>query len=217
MSNLLNQWVLKPKNKTDLLIDSFLRVETGWHFGNGHRPLAKTVSDAKIINAEFVRVGISNTHAFLGVGGEIQITAYREDHFFECTIEANDSVTFIHEQKGDNVEYLELISLSDTLGKIATLSELVWRTSGLFIQASMTPFEGGFPALLSKTLVEESRFLKKNVRWREELMFAPTSENITLPQQVNQLFTGGSMQPFFQKVASSQKSPQQVEMYVITT
>jgi hypothetical protein len=55
--------------------------------------------------------GFATTNAFLGLDGEIRLTAYHNSIYFELTIEPNGKIVLLLEKNDQEIDYEENISL----------------------------------------------------------------------------------------------------------
>src|SRR5688572_19040410 len=103
---------------TEKKIQSFKKLENGWHYGEGG-PLEQAVIDnAILLNKEAIRLGFYETDAFPGVNGEIMFTIYFGNQYLEFIIEPVGNVTFSYEEEDEEVDYQEGLSFSDARMKI---------------------------------------------------------------------------------------------------
>ena len=77
-------------------IDSFCKLPKGWHYGEGVPASKKRIEKAHKINDFFHSYGV-NTDAFPGIEGEIQVTAYLDEYYWEVTIERDNSIVYVFE------------------------------------------------------------------------------------------------------------------------
>lgn len=117
-------------------INRFGSLPTGWHFGEGRPPSDQRIRQGISIANEAIFHGY-DVDAFPGIGGEILITLYYENDYFEFTIEENDTVTFVHERDGQEVENRENLPINDILKLIWECGESC-RSSDSFTRNTMT-------------------------------------------------------------------------------
>jgi len=98
-------------SQTAKKIEDFALVQTGWHYGEGKTPKPEIITIALNLNDEFSKAGFARTNAFLGLDGEIRVTAYHDAIYFELTIEPNQQITFLLEKNDKEMSYEENISL----------------------------------------------------------------------------------------------------------
>ena len=75
----------------------FRNLEPGWHFGEGGVFDDDVLWEAIRIHQLLQSRGYGNTDAFPGLDGEVRITAYDQDYYFEFTLEADRTWTFLME------------------------------------------------------------------------------------------------------------------------
>jgi hypothetical protein len=109
-------------------VDSFAKLQIGWHFGEGAPPTGRLRKKA----IEFLRYaeisGIARANAFPGVAGQIQVTFYHEDSMLELNIEGDGTVTIAEDEKQEQVYFKENASETDARTKLMEFSEKVMTT-----------------------------------------------------------------------------------------
>jgi len=98
-------------SQTAKKIEDFTLVQSGWHYGEGKTPKPEIITMALTLNDEFSKAGFTKTNAFLGLDGEIRVTAYHDAIYLELTIEPNEQITFLFEKNDKEMSYEENISL----------------------------------------------------------------------------------------------------------
>lgn len=125
--------------KTLRKIDSFRSLPEGWHYGEGGPIDPDTADRATDIYWCLLLNNFSQTDAFPGANGEIQIVAYSDDHFISIMIEPTGEYSLVHEI--GNHDAREPIETSDVNSIKAVLQEIAgefaggsrWNTSAFFI------------------------------------------------------------------------------------
>lgn len=126
-------------------IDSFLKLEKGWHYGEGDVPSKKTVESAKNL-AEQAIWSSFDTNAFPGIDGEILVTVYSKDYCLEFTVESDGKIIFVYEFNDQEIEYSEGLNFREAQKKLDDFCERIynkkeWNTSGLSTSPIMIPEE----------------------------------------------------------------------------
>jgi hypothetical protein len=85
-------------------IKRFAHLLPGWHFGEGVPPSHGMVLSATLLNLDLQLAGFDKTNAFPGVDGQIMVTAYHDDFYFEFSLELDGLVNFVMEV-GDREEF----------------------------------------------------------------------------------------------------------------
>ncbi len=98
-------------------------MDEGWHFGDGIPIKKEIIKKAIKIDEKAFNCGYYETDAIPGIDGEIEVTIYYLDDYFEFIIEKNGEVTCVHEYKNNEIAYEENISFSKALKKIEKLKE----------------------------------------------------------------------------------------------
>lgn len=111
---------------TEMKVKSFENLAVGWHYGEGGPIEPEIIARALDIYEMFLLHGLTRTDAFAGVNGEVQITAYRADHFVSVTVERSQSFTLVHELPNDTgpdryEDGLALEQLKQRLGEVAEI------------------------------------------------------------------------------------------------
>ena len=96
----------------------FANLDHGWHYGSGKNLSDFSVRAGNNILAYAHAMGFTSMDAFPGLSGEIQITLYDEDRYYEFTVEADRSLTIVHEIGKEEVLYIENQSLDMAFEKI---------------------------------------------------------------------------------------------------
>ncbi len=134
-------------SQTAKKIEDFSFVHSGWHYGEGKTPKPEIITMALTLNDEFSKAGFARTNAFLGLDGEIRVTAYHDDIYFELTIEPNGQITFLLEKDDQEMSYEESISLDKALQYIKERREMIWSSSALSTSTTTIPIKNASPAL----------------------------------------------------------------------
>jgi hypothetical protein len=72
----------------------------GWHYGSGGPIGGERIRDAIRVLDEMYMLGLTRTDAFPGAGGEIQLTAYHQDHYLSVILETDGTLSITHEKNG---------------------------------------------------------------------------------------------------------------------
>lgn len=83
-----------------LKIEDFETLRAGWCYGEGMQFSKQSVDSARRVALSLLRQGFEQLDAFPGMNGEIRVTAYDGDSYFEFTIDPDDAVTFVCERNG---------------------------------------------------------------------------------------------------------------------
>jgi len=134
-------------SQTAKKIEDFTSVQSGWHYGEGKTPKPEIITMALTLNDEFSKAGFTKTSAFLGLDGEIRVTAYHDAIYLELTIEPNEQITFLLEKNDEEMSYEENISLDKVRQYIEELREIIWSSSALSTGTTTIPTKNASPAL----------------------------------------------------------------------
>ena len=83
---------------------SFAQFQEGWSFGEGVAFAKSTVDKAVQLAKTAHTLGFHETDAFPGLNGEIMITVYQGNEYWEFTLEPTETITFVYE-KADEIEF----------------------------------------------------------------------------------------------------------------
>ena len=107
-----------------LKIQDFLTLRHGWCYGEG-LSFSRAIADiATQIATRLLSYGFSEMDAFPGLNGEIRVTCYSSEKYFEFTVETVASITFLFEEGDAEKEYQENLTLADCFRKIEKYSQL---------------------------------------------------------------------------------------------
>lgn len=106
---------------TGLKIFSFLNFPEGWHFGQGKPPAVRTVLMALRLHSFLLRRGFIKTDSFPGISGELAVTAYDADNYFEFTVEPDETITCSLECGDEILQHREGLTQSQAIELIQSL------------------------------------------------------------------------------------------------
>lgn len=207
--------------KTDKSINkvySFLSLQEGWHYGEGTPPSISVVNKAYRL-IERASLSLFRTDVYPGVDGEVQVSLYFRDHYLEFLIERDESVTFVHEVNGQEVDYRENQSFEDSMKLIVSHGRELWKnllersTKSITIIASSA--SQVWPSRIHQA--EVSPFLQKNVLKRQASQFVSTSENITQRTLATRRSSGSSQNQIFHLDGDLTNSQAQPTIYAMAT
>jgi hypothetical protein len=183
-------------------INSFEHVLPGWHYGDGIPANPQTVRFAQDINQAFQDLGILNTNAFLGVGGQIQVNGYLEDRRIELIIE-DEFVFFYAEKAGQPLVEESNLNIVNAISRIRFWGSL-WVTLDSFTQKTLTMKMEDFKASPYKMLAMVAfPLLTRNVSPQQGKASVSISRNITLPTLENRQYSSSSQPNTYQLITSS--------------
>jgi len=167
---------------TEAKIASFSTLPTGWHYGRGGPIQTHTVSLSQRIVRIFSDFNIGKTDAFPGVDGEVMVTAYSDDDYYEIVISSADKISILRE-----TSRIENFSQGDLDEKTAAwhLGELLGEkciTSGYFIQNTSMLKETNLKVWHLRTMTEALPSYSENVWIQHPLPSATTFESFIQPQ-----------------------------------
>jgi hypothetical protein len=105
-------------HKALIKIYEFESLMDGWCYGEGKSLAQATINSAEEIFYVLFKLGIDKTDAFPGLDGEIRVTGYDNEHYFELTVEDSGLVTYLYEKDEQEEKYFEDIGLTVAIEKI---------------------------------------------------------------------------------------------------
>ncbi len=200
-------------------IMGFRQVQPGWHYGSGTQPSQETIDKALQLNAEASRAGFTETNAFLGIDGEIQVTAYHGPIYLELTVEPDGEVTFAFEQGDEEMAYEENLSLQEARERIGKFRGITWVSFGLSIRATTIPKKDASKVLLfdHPAMVAEYPSLTKSAFYKQAQVSVDISKHITGTSPGRSLSSGTYLPNVFLNSAGSYSKPAQPETSATAT
>lgn len=178
------------RNETIAKIQSFAKLPSGWHYGQGGSPSRQAISDAVVWSNILTGLGFSRTDAFPGASGEILITAYHGAHQIDIIVEADLTISLTHEyndeERSAGVHHVSVQEAIQVLGKI--VGE-IWSTSDFYTPGTSTQTRINLPALPSEMEMAGLQSFGGTAWLRPGQLSANTSGDIIL--------TSGESHPFF--------------------
>ena len=93
--------------ETERKLQRFRQFKAGWHYGEGERINRDCIEKALALHREIDRTLSLKTNAFPGLCGEVVLTAYSGDHYWEFIFETDGTLTLCHEMEDKEVCYRE--------------------------------------------------------------------------------------------------------------
>ncbi len=187
-----------------LKIKDFETLRAGWCYGEGMQFSKQSIDSAMLVALSLLQHGFGQLDAFPGINGEIRVTAYDGDSYFEFTIDPDDAVTFVCERNGKELDYRAGLSIRDCLSMIPGHERCLWNL-----------FESSTPGISTHGLdvfklwhsgqqvMAEYPFSVENAPPRSAKRFASTSGGFTLASAANRQSSGLSTEPYFLPVMNS--------------
>ena len=193
-------------NPTVAKIERFANLTPGWNYSAGVAPSGETIAEALQINDALQVSGFLETDAFPGTDGEIQVVGYNGTLYAECTLKPDHTVTFALEKDSQELQFLENISLSQTLHQLEFLRNQTWASFGLSLQINTTKNSGVLQALHSaKEAASVFRLWMQNVPTKQRTPSVPTWYASTKSPTTSAQLSFGS--------SPKQASPQDVPLF----
>jgi hypothetical protein len=123
----------REKHITVTKLESFRRLNTGWHYGEGRDFDSTIINSAIDLHNLAVKLGFFETDAFPGVDGSIMIAIYHKSDYLEFTLTCKNEI--IYRRETDNVEVSEeeLITFDQVKTILEGLGQDTWRSSDSYI------------------------------------------------------------------------------------
>jgi len=189
-------------DNTEKKIRNFTNMNSGWHFGEGIPPSKKIVDFALKINKAFTNEGFPETDAFLGVGGQIQVNGYWNNHFIEVICEL-DMFTFSLGKNKIIEIYEDNLDINYILTKIKEWGQK-WGSLEYFTKPTLIADLND--SRVYRFVAEVPKVFQSftaNALSPQEEVYVNISGSTTLPWLETQRYTLTSQKNFFQLSASS--------------
>ncbi|HZM03394.1 MAG TPA: hypothetical protein VFC44_10235 [Candidatus Saccharimonadales bacterium] len=159
---------------TESKILSFGEFQSGWHYGEGIAFTKRAIEDAILLHRQIYFKGFQKTDAFPGQNGEIQITVYNENHYFQFERQKEGSWEVTHEDNNQEVEFLPLQSFDQALNYVNGLNSKVCDTYVLYTKVIGTPIGGSLTTWPSGFRTAAYQSSIANARVRQALLSVNT-------------------------------------------
>lgn len=176
-------------------VASFRNLPRGWHYGDGVPASEETAQTAKNLLLGMAHAGLWKTNAFPGIDGQMMVTAYHRNQYFEMSVEADGSVVFVYEENRREVIYRENLTPAEALNLLhEVVRDSLWVSSASYTTTISTRFAETLRAMLSKTrLVKaESQSLTRSALEEAAETSALTSPAIIRYRPMTLLSSGAS-------------------------
>jgi len=191
----------RTQHVTEAKILSFRLKAPGWHYGEGSGFDEETLSRAIILHRELIRWGLFTTDAFPGLRGQVVVTAYHSEHYFELSVEPDGMVSCLRECCGKVVVEKEGLTDKSAIQAIKDFAEQIWKQSGSSAFSSSTLVRADFRVVPLITRAEDSEASPSstaNASGNKVRPFANTSGAIMGKSRVSRQSSGVSRRTYFQ-------------------
>jgi hypothetical protein len=107
---------------TEEKIYNFSLLKKGWNYGEGEKISNAALKDALLIHRQIIYRGHSQTDAFPGLDGEIQLTVYEGKNYFSFERESTGKWSISHEVDHNEVELLSGLNLEKVTDYLSSIS-----------------------------------------------------------------------------------------------
>ena len=121
------------KHVTITKIESFRRLNAGWHYGEGINFDSNIVNNAIDLHNLAVKLGFFETDAFPGVDGSIMIAIYHKEDYLEFTLKHNNEIIYRRETNDIEVGEEELLTFDRVKTILEGLGQDTWKSSDSYI------------------------------------------------------------------------------------
>jgi hypothetical protein len=138
-TTIASEFYLEPpeaEHPTRRKIRGFADLAEGWHYGEGGPISTRAVDAALGLHAAALRLGFTETNAFPGLNGEIEITLYTGPHYIEFIIERDCSVSVAREFEDRVVEEKSGLRNEAAYAYLLTVRKVLWSSSELSVAGS---------------------------------------------------------------------------------
>lgn len=112
----------------------FAELKDGWHYGGGVKFDPDILDKAiQLVNEASIHLP-TETDAFPGIAGEVQVTFYASsiyskigEHYLELTLEINGTVTSRQEKDGRVISCKEELTFEEAKRKASDFRKMLWR------------------------------------------------------------------------------------------
>ena len=105
----------------------FSRYSKGWDYGEGKPFSTETVRRALLLNRIIIAKCTPETDAFPGPDGDIMVTAYCDQWYWEFLIDADGTVTYIAEKNDIIIDERDGLSFNKALSIARRLTKQTWK------------------------------------------------------------------------------------------
>jgi len=149
-------------NNTEQKILNFADMRDGWNYGEGEPIDAAAILEACLLHSKLLTCGFYETDAFPGLSGEVQVTAYWKDDYFEFTREKEGEWSFIHERLDEIIEETYSLNTPQLESIVESLHERICNTSDFCQENIGTGVSIGLRASpLNRQVIAESPLLNR--------------------------------------------------------
>ena len=117
----------------------FSHFTKGWDFGEGIPFTRDTIRRALFLNRLLMAKCTPETDAFPGAGGDIMVTAYRDQWSWEILIDASGTVTYVVERNDVVIDRREDVSFDEALEIARRLITQTWKSYASSTPLDLTP------------------------------------------------------------------------------
>jgi hypothetical protein len=181
----------KP-HPTEQKIRSFLLREEGWHYGEGVAFLPETVEQAVALHTVMLRKGFFRTNAFPGLAGQVIVTLYHKDEYYEFAVLPDGGLEFTQETGDQEIAFHEPMTIEEAEKIIAGIRTGTWTSFVSLDENSTTLTEAGSKAGLSGTrAAAESRSSSVSV-WSQPVIPCVGTSKSTMPISAETIRSSGA-------------------------
>ena len=130
-------------DSTESKLLGFAGLKDGWHYRDGKAFTEGAINDCIILHRQIFFKGFTRTNAFPGPNGEIQVTVYYDQHYFQFERESSGLWNITHEVNDEEVEFAERKEFSQVVNYVNGLNAKLCDTSDVYSRLIGTPIEGG--------------------------------------------------------------------------
>lgn len=109
-------------NSTIEKIQSFGNFTQGWSFGEGVPFAPSILLKAMQLIKTAHALGFADTDAFPGLNGEVMVTIYWGQDYWEFTIEPDETITFAYEKNDETIIYEEGLPFEFAISSITGIA-----------------------------------------------------------------------------------------------
>jgi len=184
---------------TELKIIQFRELEDRWHYGQGVRFTDEVINTSLRLHRSLVMAGYSDTDAFPGVNGEVQVSVYDLPRSCEITIKKDGQWLIVFEDDGKEGWESSGPDAPGSIPIIIGMINATWSTFISYLESTGTESLRDSPVLhLNLPMMEGFPLLTFSVSQLPEGRSVSISESIIPVLPENRLSSGGFQTTFYQ-------------------
>jgi hypothetical protein len=121
------------KHITVKKLESFCRLNHGWHYGEGVAFDGNIIDKAMEFHNFAIKFGFFETDAFPDIDGSIMVTIYHNADYLEFTLMHNNRMMYRRETNDVEVGEERIVTFEEAKAILELLRQDTWKSSGSYI------------------------------------------------------------------------------------